>query len=118
MKSLLGAFAIMLLIGSQATGRKHKMKTKMAFRNNMFMADDALLEVEPIPPETMIGECSCECCEQTPEGNASSQTLVKIYVKVHLNFPAAGDNLIPEKVFKIQSFHGNLIQVTWKCLFS
>jgi len=64
MKLLVFLSASLFLIGMETSGKRHKMKTKMTTRLEGFLADDALLDVEPIPP--MIGECSCKCCEEAP----------------------------------------------------
>ncbi|XP_078481348.1 collagen alpha-1(XIV) chain-like [Ciona intestinalis] len=62
MKVFCVAVALILLINTDAYGKRHKMRTSV--RN--VQGDDPLLEVEPIPPDTMLGECSCKCCENAP----------------------------------------------------
>uniref|UniRef100_H2ZBS5 VWFA domain-containing protein n=1 Tax=Ciona savignyi TaxID=51511 RepID=H2ZBS5_CIOSA len=63
MKVFLAVISLMVLMQTDATGKRHKMRTHV--RN--VQGDDPLLEVEPIPPDTMIGPCSCQCCENAPE---------------------------------------------------
>ena len=46
----------------------HKRKPHITMRN--ILSDDAVLTVEPIPPDVVRGRCSCECCENEPAGKS------------------------------------------------
>ena len=47
-------------ISNKHRNRRNKAHTTVV-RN--ILSDDALLTVEPIPPDIVRGQCSCECCE-------------------------------------------------------
>lgn len=40
--------------------------------------NDGLLGVEPLPPQTVEGQCTCECCTQAPESMFKVLFLVMI----------------------------------------
>ena len=44
----------------------HKRKPHITMRN--ILSDDAVLTIEPIPPDVVRGQCSCECCENELDG--------------------------------------------------
>ena len=70
MRTLLVAVVVLCLFQACTLGKRHRKKSasfEVDLRDAM-LHDDALLPVEPFPPDFVVGDCACKCCsDPVPE---------------------------------------------------
>ncbi|CAK8696690.1 unnamed protein product [Clavelina lepadiformis] len=66
MKIAVATLGLFMLLQSTTFGKKHMKTKRLLSTNRRNVMADALLEVEPLPPDVVMSECTCRCCEQTP----------------------------------------------------